>query len=278
MKKYLILFMTLGLATGSVTTAEAEQRDRTVEVSYYGAQLLYEYRSCDFSGGAGCVTIETSAGERSLTATATDAHGLPVSVWVVDASESRGGLDGLNKFYGSFCGQTTEPIRFDPGTKLEFWVGGEWWPRWWIIPEVECFPGAATTGTIRVTFSGGFTASDGPNSPSPEPGGSPAPRPSPSDQPAAVERSVDLALAGHLRTEGALTSDDASCRSRVPVVIERKTSSRWVEVGSMTTDDDGGFALRLADRPGRYRAVVREFGSSERICLGATSPTARHRH
>ena len=283
MKRFLILLMTLGLVIGSVATAEAEQRferaERTVEASYYGAQLLYQYRSCPLSGGAGCVTIETLAGEESLTARATDAHHRPVSVWVVDASERQDELDGANRVYGRFCGYTTEPIRFDPGTKLELWVGGEWWPTWWIIPELPpCFPGAATTGTIQVTFSGGWTPSDGPASPSLEPGGSPAPQPSPSGRPAVVERSVDLRLRRHLRSEGAVASQDPLCRSEVRVVVQRKKSADWIEVGSVTTDSDGAFALRLRDRAGRYRAIAPEVSSSEKTCLAAISTMARHRH
>ena len=159
MKRFLIISMTLGLMLGCLATAGAEQRapgaKRTVEASYLGAQLLYEYRSCPLSGGSGCVTLETLPTEGALTARATDAHGQPVSVWVVDASEGRGGLDGPNRVYGSFCGKTTETIWFEPGTTLELWVGGEWWPTWWIVPKVKCFPGAATTGTISVTLSAG---------------------------------------------------------------------------------------------------------------------------
>ena len=157
MKRFLVSFIALGLIGGSVSTARAEQKvertERTVEASYLGAQLLYEYRSCALAG-AGCVTIETRVGEKALTARVTDAHGQPVSVWVVDASESQGGLDGPSEVYGTFCGHTTKPIRFTPGATLELWVGGEWWPTWWIVPQVKCFPAAATTGTISVTLSG----------------------------------------------------------------------------------------------------------------------------
>lgn len=275
MKRFLILFMILGFIAGSVATAEAEQTERTVEVSYYGAQLSFNLRSCAIAGGAGCVTIDTHPGEASMTAVVTDAHGLPVSVRVVDGSSPLG-FDGTYKTYGTFCGHTTQPIRFDPGAKLEFWVGGEWWPTWWIIPELEgCSPSASTTGTIRVTLEG-WTTSEGAHSPSP--GGSPAPQPSPTTQPETVERSVDLVLRRHLRGEGMVTSDDLSCRANVPVVIQRKRSSDWIEVGSTTTDSDGAFAIKLTDRAGRYRAVTPEGSSSERTCLAATSPTVRHRH
>ena len=259
MKRFLISFVILGLMAGSVAAAEAEESnggERAVEASYYGPQLLYHFRSCAPSGGAGCVTLETRANERSLTAHAVDAHGQPVSVWVVDASQDRDPRHGASAVYGTFCGKTTEPIRFDPDTTLELWIGGEWWPTWWIVPKVDCSPGLATTGTVQVTLSGGRTSSE---------------------QPAIIERSVDLTLRGRLRTLGEIVSDVSSCRSNVPVVIQRRSGSDWVDVGSATTGADGAFALRLKDRPGRYRAIAPKASSPERTCLAAVSATERHR-
>ena len=281
MKRFLLMFMTLGLITGSVATAEAtegsERTERTVEGRYYGAQLLYEYRSCALSGGAGCVTVQTLAHEGSLTAKVTDAHGQPVIVRVVDASTPQDGLTGRSEVYGTFCGETTEPIRFEPGTTLEFWVGvGEWWPpTWWIVPS--CQRGAATTGNVSVTLSG-WTTPHQPPTPAPGPAESPAPQSSPSGQSAAVERSVDLVLRRHLRGTGSVVAADASCSAAVPVVIQRKTSDAWLEIASTTTDAEGAFAMRLRDRAGRYRAVTPEAGNAETTCLTAVSAAARHRH
>ena len=93
-----------------------------------------------------------------------------------------------------------------------------------------------------------------------------------------AERSVDLVLRGHLRSRGAIVSDDATCESDVDVVIQRKGSTGWLEVGSTTTDADGAFALRLRDRSGRYRAIAPEASSSETTCVEALSATVRHRH
>jgi hypothetical protein len=168
-KRFLVLFMVLGLMAGAVATAEAKKKkpkpkpeptrvERTVEASYLGPQVLYEYRPCAPSAGAGCVTLETRANEGFLTANVTDAHGQPVSVYVVDTSEARYDLDGPSAIYGTFCGKTTEPIRFDPGTTLELWVGGQWWPtEWgptWFVPKPpRCAPAIGTTGTISVTLS-----------------------------------------------------------------------------------------------------------------------------
>lgn len=152
MKRFLILFMVFGLIAGSVATADAGKRpmetQRTVKANYLGAQLVYEYRSCVHSGRLGCVIIPTRRSEGSLTARVTDAHGQPVAVSVVDARSDR--------VYATFCGNTTQPIRFHPGNKLELWVGGKWLPTWWPpYPEApQCLPGMATKGTITVTFSG----------------------------------------------------------------------------------------------------------------------------
>ncbi len=146
MKQFLIVFVVFGLITAPAEMAEADEVTRTVEASYYGPQLLYEFGPCADSGAAGCVTIETDANEGSLPAEVVDAHGKPVSVWVTD---------GVHPIYGTFCGQTTEPILFDPGATLELWIGGEWWPRWWILPKPStCLPAIATTGTIHVTLNG----------------------------------------------------------------------------------------------------------------------------
>lgn len=275
MKRSLILFLILGLSAGAIGTAEADQTsepvERTVEARYLGPWLPVGSSPCASSNGAGCVTIETDPTETSLTAKVTDAHGQPVLVTVAGASGSTD-LYPPAVSYGSFCGQTKEPIVVDPGVKLEFWIG-YWWPRWWIIPEVECEPGMATTGTITVTLSGGRS---GPSTPPPDESASPQPSQSP-EEPEMVARSVELTLRGHLRGLGGIISDDPSCHSAVPVVVQRKSARGWVDVASATTDADGAFDLGLRDRSGRYRAMAPEVSSPE-TCLAGVSATARHRH
>lgn len=272
MKRSLILFMVLGLIAGSMGTAEAEQRfertERTVEVSYgpYSAPVS----PCNGPAGSlACAVVETRATEDFFTAKVTDAHGQPVFVQV------SGG------YFGTFCGETTRPISFDPGSRLEFRIEPtpnffSHWGTGWVGP-LDCPYRLKTTGTISVTLWG-WTISEDSAPSSSGPGGSPAPDPSPTAQPEIVERSVDLSLRRHLRSVGAVTSDDASCRSNVSVVIQRKRSSGWVEVGSTTTADNGAFSLRLTDRPGRYRAVATEIGTPETTCLMARSTTVKHHH
>ncbi|HVF12519.1 MAG TPA: hypothetical protein VNA87_05480 [Actinomycetota bacterium] len=154
MRRFLLTMMAIGLTVVSVAAEGSPRVERKVEASYFGTQLLGEYRACTSLGAAGCVPLKTNAGEGFLTARVSDAHGQPVNVWVVDASEDRLGLDGPNKVYGRFCGETTQPISFNPGADLEFWVGDGWWPAWWIYPKLpDCMPGEATTGTIQVTLS-----------------------------------------------------------------------------------------------------------------------------
>lgn len=118
------------------------------------------------------------------------------------------------------------------------------------------------------------------SAPAPRPSGSPSPspEPSPTAEVVLVDRALDLALRGHLRTHGTLVADEEVCRSRVPVDIERKNSERWVVVGSTTTGADGDFELKIPDRSGRYRAVAPEAVFPEMTCTGATSQQVRHRH
>ena len=157
MRRFLITFMALGLVVSAVTATQAKgtkhrPAERTVKLSYHGPQPLYEYRSCSGTGDAGCITLETRPNERVLSAKVADAHGLPTAVWVVDAAEDYAGFDGPDKVYGAFCGETKKRIRFPRGTTLELWVGGQWWPTWWIVPELDCSaPG--TTGDVQVTLS-----------------------------------------------------------------------------------------------------------------------------
>lgn len=238
MKRLLSVFMVLGVLAGSAGAATADgepaRQGRTVVASYSGPFVYFASWCNPGSGGLGCVSIATGAGERFLIAKVTDTHGQPVSVRVAANTENDTLGDEIT--FGRFCGETTSHISFDPGAELEFYVG---------VPDESCAPGTATTGIVSVTL---------------------------------FERSVHLALRRHLRSEGAVSSVDASCRSDVPIVIQRKRSGDWVEIGSTITGSDGAFALKLSDRAGRYRAVASEINSPEQACLAAASPTTRHRH
>lgn len=130
--------------------------------------------------------------------------------------------------------------------------------------------------TLDWTLKGSRSVSRG-SGPAPSPAESPTPQPAPTEQPE-IPRSLDLALRGHLRGVGSVVSEDASCTSNVPVLIQRKKLDGWLDVASSTTDADGAFALRLSDRSGRFRAIAPEVGTQESTCLVARSATVRHQH
>lgn len=148
MKRFLILFMVLGLIAGSVATAEAKRKkrpirvERTVEGSYglYPAPVT----GCnEVLGSFACLVVETRPTERFFTAKVTDAHGQPVFVEV---------QSGPGNPLATFCGETTEPIGFYPGAQLYFYVAQPLWPTTEAV--LDCPANRIkTTGTITVTLS-----------------------------------------------------------------------------------------------------------------------------
>jgi hypothetical protein len=145
-KRFLITFLILGLALGSVATAEAKKRkpgrvERTVTGSYdlYPAPVT----GCNEPLGSwACLKIESRSTEAFFTATVTDAHGQPVFVEVLSGGED----------VATFCGATTKPVAFKRGSLLEFHVGlNNWPPR---LVSLDCPANRIKTyGTIRVTLS-----------------------------------------------------------------------------------------------------------------------------
>ena len=149
MRRFLISFLVLGLMAGSVATAEANKKrnrppkleptriERTVEVSYgpYPAPVT----GCNSAlGSFACAIIPTQPHEAFFTAKVTDAHGQPVFVQV---------RAGGRKTH--FCGETKEPIRFQPSAELYFFVA---LPNWGIQTDCPAHS-IKTTGTISVTLS-----------------------------------------------------------------------------------------------------------------------------
>lgn len=152
MKRFLIGFMVLGLMIGAVVTAEAKKRPPRVERTFTGSYktpFVPFDAGCSPTDGRGCVTVHTRSRESFFTARVTDALGLPVFVQVWEDTDGGGEEDVL---YGTFCGETTEPISFPPGAELHFWVG---FPFSYGGAQYESCPGGllATTGTVRVELS-----------------------------------------------------------------------------------------------------------------------------
>lgn len=147
MKRFLIMFMVLGLLAGSVATAEAKKKksspvERTIEERY--GVVPYPLTECE-RGSLTCMAVEARPTEAFFTAKVTDAHGQPVFVQVNGGAE------------GTFCGETTRPMSFEPGSRLEFLIEPMlyFWSNWgldWVGP-LDCPYRASSTGTISVTLS-----------------------------------------------------------------------------------------------------------------------------
>ncbi|MGI8775032.1 MAG: hypothetical protein ACR2KQ_08485 [Actinomycetota bacterium] len=151
MKRYLILIMVLGLILGAVSTAEAgkkkkKKKQKKVEreaTGTYTSTIVVAVGTCSQQDAVNCVRIPSGPDEKYITATVTDATGQGVPVAV------KADLDGDNsteKLYGTFCGETEEPIEVDPGVEVTFWVG--------VTADtaaLACPP--ATEGSIDVVFS-----------------------------------------------------------------------------------------------------------------------------
>lgn len=98
--------------------------------------------------------------------------------------------------------------------------------------------------------------------------------------PASSATAVELALKRHLRAAGSLGAELPGCIEFRLLTVQRVTrSGAWRKVGSTSSDSDGLFTIKLADKAGRYRvkaaASTLETGED---CLPATSDVRRHRH
>ena len=147
MKRFLIMFMVLGLMAGSVATAEAAKKakkpirvERTVEGSY--APYPAPVTGCNgVLEPFACLVVPVRASESFFTAKVTDVHGQPVFVQVKSGTHT----------VGVFCGETQKPISFGAGSDLEFLLG---LPKWPGEMHLDCPANRLkTTGTISVTLS-----------------------------------------------------------------------------------------------------------------------------
>lgn len=93
-------------------------------------------------------------------------------------------------------------------------------------------------------------------------------------------RAVTLALKRHLKAQGTLTSDGPpSCFASVPVEIQKRVSGNWKPLNTTNTTEAGSFKVALADKAGRYRAVVEPVTvDAQNTCLAVESDIAVHRH
>lgn len=188
-----------------------------------------------------------------------------IQLWRPDCTEITG--SGWSSASCAHACRSTS-LRIPASTKWMTVTGYAWIP----------WPGLDADVRLEWSLTGHQVQPAGP-APSPAPSASPTPSPSPVSEPMTVERSVGLALRGHLRASGDVRSDEKPCMVDVPVVIERKGSTGWIEVGSTTTGDNGAFTLRLNDRGGRYRAIAPQVRFPEGpVCLATESTARQHRH
>lgn len=152
MKRFLIMFMVVGLVAGSVATAEAGKKKKPKRVERT-VQLEYTAPSPGISGLVGaCLTglgvegtacIDTPLGSTDLfvNVVVTDATGQPTNF---DLSQDTDPATPAFDIFASGCGETPDPIAITPGLPLRVSVTALGGPT--------C-PGAATQGTIDITLS-----------------------------------------------------------------------------------------------------------------------------
>ena len=148
MKKALVLMMITGLVCGSIATAEAGKKKAPKRVERkaegdYTTTIVSPVGFCTQTGATNCVEIPSGPGEQFITAKVTDAHGQPVGVAVKGDADGDGSTETA---YGTFCGETEEPIQIDAGVPVTFWVGKNA-----STATIPCAMG--TSGKIEVTFS-----------------------------------------------------------------------------------------------------------------------------
>ena len=147
-----MIIMIVGLTAGSVATAEAKKPQhkrvaRTMQGEYTSPSIPFAPQ-CRPNDAFGCLTFKTRENERFLTAEVTDAHGRPVFVTVEGPDP-----DHPPHFirYGTFCGQTKDPIAFPRGVGVRLRVA------FWITDLPTALAGCptmfGTAGTISVTLS-----------------------------------------------------------------------------------------------------------------------------
>jgi hypothetical protein len=89
------------------------------------------------------------------------------------------------------------------------------------------------------------------------------------------ERSVSLRLEGELKAVGKVRSEDGfeACTQDVRVKVQRKKDGSWKTIKTPTSDSEGSYRVKMADRPGKYRAKAPELSPSNgHKCLAAKSP------
>lgn len=103
-----------------------------------------------------------------------------------------------------------------------------------------------------------------------------------------IDRTISLVQRRHLVLKGRVRDvgeHSASCTwTSTQVILQRRSSGLWNRIARVNTGEGGRFRVKVADRPGRYRALVREKvfyqpGAGNQItCTAARSAPVTHRH
>lgn len=146
MKRFLVLFLILGLVVGSVATAEAGKKKKKKTPPPYTMEVTYTQPAVG-TAGAG-VTFEALSFPTNETHVFMDleitdnvspmAHGS--FSWDTDGDPLGAADTGI-----TVCGSTPEPVSVPTNTEIIGFM--------WLLPGPDCPMGFSTGGTIKATFS-----------------------------------------------------------------------------------------------------------------------------
>jgi hypothetical protein len=150
MKRFLVPLLIVGLAAGTVATAEAKKKapkriERVVEVVYDAPAIGVGQVGAGACLGAtnSCGLVAIGADDRYMKVEVTDSSGTTVQIDLGQDTDEA--ATGTEVDLGTVCGASTEAIPIQaagvPITTFPWAVGG-----------AAC-PGVGTTGTIKFTFS-----------------------------------------------------------------------------------------------------------------------------
>jgi hypothetical protein len=140
MKRFLVLFLILGLTVGSIATAEAGKKKKAPKP--YTMTGTYDSPAIGTAGaGAGTPIGFTSSATNIFMSVeiADDTSPTPYGDFSWDTNG-----DGINDTGVTVCGTEAKDLQVPPNTQISAFM--------WALPSPFC-PGFSTSGTITATFS-----------------------------------------------------------------------------------------------------------------------------
>ena len=141
MKRFLVLFLILGLTVGSIATAEAGKKKKK-EPKPYTMTGTYSNPAIGTAGaGVGTPVGFTSSATNTFMSVeiADDASPTPYGDFSWDTDG-----DGISDTGVTVCGTEAKDLQVPPNTQINAFM--------WALPSPFC-PGFSTSGTIKATFS-----------------------------------------------------------------------------------------------------------------------------